>query len=63
VATQTTGLPSGGRLAARYSRDRGIGDDPAVLLLKDFEQGDFADTAKRWDRCEQQGRAGASADL
>lgn len=46
---QEAALPSGPGLADKYRGDRGIGDDPAVLLFEDFEAGEVADLAKRWD--------------
>jgi len=41
-------LPSGQGLAAKYPGDRGIGEDPAVLLAEDFEAGDVAELGLRW---------------
>lgn len=41
-------LPEGPGLSAKYEHDRGIEKDPAVLLFEDFESGDIADLAKRW---------------
>jgi hypothetical protein len=41
-------LPEGFGLSAKYPLDRGIGDDPAVLLFEDFEKGELADLGRRW---------------
>ncbi len=42
-------LPQGPGLAARYPGDKGIARDPAVLFAEDFESGDLATIAKRWE--------------
>jgi len=38
-------LPEGPGLAAKYSDDKGVEKDPAVLFAEGFESGDL----KRWD--------------
>ncbi len=41
-------LPEGCGLSAEHRGDRGIGDDPAVLLAEDFEKGEIADLSRKW---------------
>lgn len=41
-------------IAARYAGDRGIGDDPRVLLHEDFETGDVAELSRRWTNVSNQ---------
>lgn len=49
IATAAVGaLPEGSGFSAKYEHDRGIDQDPAVLLFEDFESGEIADLAKRW---------------
>jgi len=42
-------LPSGPGLAALYPGDVGLATDPRVLLFEDFESGDKAALARRWE--------------
>jgi hypothetical protein len=42
-------------LAGRYPDDAGIAADPAVLLAEDFESGDLADLATRWNEISNAG--------
>jgi hypothetical protein len=42
-------LPEGAGLAAAHPGDAGLRDDPAVLLVEDFEVDSIEDLAKRWD--------------
>lgn len=42
-------LPEGPGLAARYPGDIGLARDPAVLFAEDFEEGDLAAVARRWE--------------
>ena len=44
-------------LAARYPGDRGLRDDPAVLLFEDFDGVDLPSVVARWDSV---GNAGGS---
>lgn len=41
-------LPEGPGLAAKHPGDRGIANDPTVLLAEDFETGTIADLSKKW---------------
>ena len=43
-------LPQGYGLSARHPGDRGMRDDPAVLLVEDFEASDLNEVAARWDQ-------------
>jgi len=43
-------------LAAAYPGDVGLGDDPAVVWLEDFEEGSLAAIAARYDQVRDQGR-------
>jgi hypothetical protein len=42
-------------LAARYPGDRGLRDDPAVLLFEDFDGVNLPSVAARWDSVENAG--------
>jgi hypothetical protein len=43
-------LPEGYGLSARHPGDRGMRDDPAVLLVEDFEASDLSQIVARWDQ-------------
>ncbi len=51
VPGQDTGktLPEGPGLAAKYPGDRGLGDDPGVVFVEDFEQSSVDDVKQRWE--------------
>ncbi|CAN5855420.1 hypothetical protein BH23PLA1_BH23PLA1_11660 [soil metagenome] len=42
-------LPEGPGLSAKSPGDVGLGADPAVLFVEDFEQGTIEEIARRWD--------------
>ncbi len=42
-------LPEGPGLAARYPGDVGLADDPAVVLVEDFEQASLEEMLARWE--------------
>lgn len=49
-------LPEGASgLAAKYPGDRGLENDPAVLVIESFEHGTVADLARRWDDVKNPG--------
>lgn len=45
---ETTPLPEGEGLAAKYPGDQGIQRDPDVVFAEDFEGGTLEEVAKRW---------------
>lgn len=49
LSSLVCGLPEGYGLAASYPGDRGIGQDPAVLFVEDFEVSDLQELGKRWE--------------
>lgn len=45
-------LPEGPGLAAHYPGDVGLTDDPAVVLVEDFEKATLEEIVSRWDAAE-----------
>ena len=56
-------LPSGAGLAARYPGDTGIGKDPQVVQVEDFEQTDTATLASQWEAVKDQDSLSFTADV
>ncbi|HET6408087.1 MAG TPA: hypothetical protein VFG14_09415 [Chthoniobacteraceae bacterium] len=48
VSSALASLPEGSGLASKYPQDQGIGTEPAVLVVEDFETDDLAEIDKRW---------------
>jgi hypothetical protein len=49
-------------LAARYPGDRGLADDPDVLLFEDFDAPDLEAVTRRWDSVSDRGKAVLALD-
>ena len=63
-AARAQGLPEGDSgIAARYPGDEGIVADPAVLFVEDFEAGDVAAVAARWEDVKSQASMSLTADV
>jgi hypothetical protein len=56
-------LPSGTGLAARYPGDAGIGKDPRVVQVEDFEQADVATLAAEWESVKATEEMSLTGDL